>query len=102
MAERKVVTPTTASTLRKDTVAKKQHPPRIPLFYKDNYKWMGIGGAIVLLGFLLMMGGKNPNPNQFDTSLVYSTTRITIAPILILGGLMVEIFAIFKKPKVQQ
>jgi hypothetical protein len=33
---------------------------------------------------------------------VYSTTRITIAPILILAGLMVEIYAIFKKPKAHQ
>jgi hypothetical protein len=72
------------------------------MFYKDNYMWMGIGAAIIALGFLLMSGGKTDNPNQFDYSLVYSTTRITIAPILILAGLMVEIYAIFKKPKVQQ
>lgn len=100
MAESKVtVTPTSARL--KNTETKKQ-PPRVPLFYKDNYRWMGIGAAVIAIGMLLMSGGKNPNPNQFDYNLVYSTTRITIAPILILAGLMIEIFAIFKKPKVQQ
>jgi hypothetical protein len=30
---------------------------------------------------------------------VYSTTRITVAPILILLGFVIEIYAIFKKSK---
>ncbi len=98
MAETKVVTP--ASSRLKNTDTKKQ-ALRVPLFYKDNYTWMGIGAAVIAIGMLLMAGGKNDNPNQFDYSLVYSTTRITIAPILILAGLMIEIYAIFKKPKVQ-
>lgn len=68
-----------------------------PLFNKENYKWMLIGGAIIALGFFLMSGGKNTDPNVFDTNQVYSTTRITIAPILIIIGLVVEIYAIFKK-----
>lgn len=70
-----------------------------PLFTRDNYIWMGIGAAIIALGFLLMSGGKNEDPNVFDTSVVYSTTRITIAPIVILIGFVVEIYAIFKRPK---
>jgi len=71
-----------------------------PLFVKENYTWMFIGGAIIALGFLLMTGGKSNDPKIFDTTEVYSTTRITIAPILIVLGLIVEIYAIFKKPKV--
>jgi predicted histidine transporter YuiF (NhaC family) len=69
------------------------------LFAKENYKWMVIGGVIVLLGMVLMSGGKSDDPNTFDPKVVYSTTRVTIAPILIILGLMVEIFAIFRKPK---
>jgi DUF3098 family protein len=69
------------------------------LFAKENYKWMVIGGVIVLLGMLLMSGGKSQDPNTFDPKVVYSTTRVTIAPILIILGLMVEIYAIFRKPK---
>jgi hypothetical protein len=72
-----------------------------PLFEKDNYRWMAIGFAIIILGLLLMMGGKSKDPNVFDPSQVYSFRRITIAPILILAGLALEIVGIFKKPKVQ-
>lgn len=70
-----------------------------PLFAKDNLVWMLIGAVIVALGFILMSGGKSTDPRVFDTKEVYSTTRITIAPILIVAGLIVEIYAIFKKPK---
>jgi hypothetical protein len=70
-----------------------------PLFSKENFTWMIIGGAVIALGMFLMSGGKNPDPNNFDTNLVYSKTRITIAPILIVAGLLIEIYAIFKKPR---
>jgi uncharacterized membrane protein len=59
---------------------------------------MIIGALIVAIGMFLMSGGKNQNPDTFDYKVVYSTTRITIAPILIVLGLLVEIYAIFKKP----
>jgi hypothetical protein len=69
------------------------------LFTRENYKWMAIGGAIIILGMILLSGGKNQDPNTFDPKVVYSTTRITVAPFLIIIGLMVEIYAIFRKPK---
>jgi hypothetical protein len=97
MAEKKVYAPTRTSTVRNPSAAKQK--PKLPLFEKDNYMWMGIGAAVIAIGMFLMSGGKNQDPNQFDYKLVYSTTRITIAPILILAGLMVEIYAIFKRPK---
>lgn len=71
------------------------------LFSKENYTWMLIGAACIALGFFLMSGGKSSDPNVFDTKEVYSTVRITIAPILIVLGLVIEIYAIFKKPKKQ-
>ena len=69
------------------------------LFEKTNLKWMLIGVVVMALGFILMAGGKSPDPNVFDKSKVYSTTRITIAPIIILAGLVIEIIAIFRQPK---
>ena len=69
------------------------------LFGKENYKWMIIGLVVMALGFFLMAGGKSSNPNVFNDKDVYSFTRITIAPILIISGLLIEIFAIMKKPK---
>ena len=71
------------------------------LFDKSNYMWMGIGAILLALGFLLMVGGKSADPNVFDPNEVYGFRRITLAPILIIAGFVVEIFAIMKKPKNQ-
>lgn len=67
-------------------------------FGKQNYMLMGVGLAVLALGFILMSGGKSPDPNVFNEKEVYSTVRITIAPILIIVGFVIEIFAIMKKP----
>jgi hypothetical protein len=71
----------------------------VPLFGKENYKWMLIGIILIALGLFLMGGGKSKDPNVFNPKEVYSFTRITVAPILILGGFVIEIFAIFRKEK---
>lgn len=68
------------------------------LFGRENYKWMIIGLVVIIIGILLMIGGKSPDPNTFDPKEVYSARRITVAPILILAGLGLEIFAIFRRP----
>ena len=60
---------------------------------------MIIGIVIVGLGLLLMGGGKSKDPNVFDPNQVYSFRRITVAPILILLGLGIEIYALFKGKK---
>jgi hypothetical protein len=69
------------------------------LFGKQNLMWMLIGAIVIILGFFLMAGGKSGDPNVFNESEVYSTTRITIAPLLIVVGLIIEIYAIMKKGK---
>jgi hypothetical protein len=53
------------------------------LFGKENYMWMVAGLVVLALGFFLMSGGKSADPKVFDKDGVYSTTRITIAPLLI-------------------
>lgn len=70
-----------------------------PLFAKENFLFMLIGGVVIALGMYLMSGGKSDDPSVFSNTEVYSKTRITIAPILIVIGLMIEVYAIFKKPK---
>ena len=81
---------------KKKAAPSRQH---LPLFGKENYRWMIIGLVVIAIGIILMLGGKNKDPNVFDPKQVYSFTRITLAPILILAGLALEIVAIFKKPK---
>jgi xanthine/uracil permease len=72
-----------------------------PLFEKENFIWMIAGAVVMIIGFLLMSGGRSDDPNVFDKNQVYSATRITVAPIVILIGLVIEIFAIFRQPKKQ-
>lgn len=67
------------------------------VFGKQNYILLIISLAIVFLGYVLMAGGGSDDPNVFSEE-IFSTTRITVAPILIIGGLALGVFAILKKP----
>lgn len=70
-----------------------------PVFAKDNFKFMIAGLALILIGFFLMMGGNSNDPNSFKPEEVYSFRRITLAPIVIVLGLLVEVYAIMRRPK---
>lgn len=67
------------------------------VFGRENFKWMLIGIAIMAVGYVLMSGGSMPSPDVWDENIIYSPLRIIVAPFLILLGLGVEIYAIFKK-----
>jgi len=64
----------------------------------ENYKLLAIGFGIIVLGFLLMLGGKSEDPSVFSEE-IFSFRRITLAPIIVLAGFIFEIWAIMKKPK---
>lgn len=68
------------------------------LFDKSNYMWMLIGIALIFLGIALTSGGKSPDPHAFNYDEVFSFRRITLAPIMIMIGFGIEIYAIMKKP----
>lgn len=87
----------TRPTAQAKTTVKKAESA--PLFGKENYLLMLIGVAVLIIGFVLMAGGGSENPAEFNASEVYSARRITIAPIVILIGLGIEIYAIFRQPK---
>jgi hypothetical protein len=69
------------------------------LFGKANLQLMAIGAVVMIIGLFLLSGGKSNDPNVFSDDEVYSTTRITIAPILIILGFIIEVVAIMKKDK---
>lgn len=70
---------------------------KLPLT-RQNYILMLIGLGIIILGFVLMLGGGSDDPNVFNEEM-FCARRITLAPILVLGGFAFEIYAIMKKPK---
>ena len=67
-------------------------------FQRKNYQLLLIGVWIILLGYVLMMGGGSADPNVFDPS-IFSFQRITLAPIVVLIGYAVVGYSIMYKPK---
>lgn len=67
------------------------------LFGKRNFIILVCGVILIALGMLLMSGGSMPDPNTWDESIIYSTRRTLLAPIVILAGLGLQVYAIFAK-----
>lgn len=64
----------------------------------SSYKMILIGFGIVVFGFILMMGGGSNDPDTFNYE-IFSFRRITLAPIVVLGGFGFIFWAIMRKPK---
>ena len=71
---------------------------KILLFGKRNYKFMLIGIFFIALGFILMSGGGSEDPNIFNAE-IYSFRRIRLAPMLVILGFIIEVYAILTKPE---
>ena len=69
-------------------------------FGKENYRLLFIGLGFLVLGYILMIGGGSKDPNVFSED-IFDFQRLTLAPLLLLTGFIIEIFAIMKKPKVK-
>ena len=67
----------------------------------DNYKFVWIGIAIIVFGFILMAGGRSDDPQVFSEAM-FSVRRIVIAPMIVLAGFIFEIYAIMRKPKSEE
>jgi hypothetical protein len=66
------------------------------LFGATNYKILIIGLVVIALGFILMSGGSNENPNVFNEE-VFNFRRIRLAPTVVLIGFGITIYSILKK-----
>lgn len=100
--KKKVVVSTTSKKKKKvqPTVSRArssatQAPTKL-LFNKQHYILMSIGAGLIALGLLLMSGGGMDSPEVWDPEKIYSFRRTVLAPIVILAGLALEIYAIFK------
>lgn len=61
-----------------------------------NYILLAIGFAVIVLGMVLMCGGGSESPEEFNYAM-FSWRRITLAPLLIVGGFAFEIYALLKR-----
>ena len=62
----------------------------------ENLRLLMIGALIIVVGFVLMIGGNSTDPNVFNKE-IFSFRRITLAPIIVIIGFIFEIYAIMKK-----
>jgi len=65
---------------------------------RENYRLLAVGFGIIIIGFILMIGGGSDDPEVFNPD-IFSFRRITLAPVVLLFGFLFEIYAILKKPK---
>ena len=75
-----------------------QKPEPYFIFEKKNFQVMLIGLGVIALGFILMSGGGSDDPEVFNPE-IYSWRRIRLAPILVLLGFGIEVYAILLNPK---
>ena len=76
---------------------RKEDAKPIFVFGRKNYKFMFIGLACIALGFILMSGGGSDDPNVFNPE-IFSFRRIRLAPMLILIGFGIQVYAILLNP----
>jgi len=69
------------------------------LLGKKNLVTMGIGFLVLVLGFVLMAGGESASPDVFEPSEIFSTQRITIAPITVILGFIIIGVGIMIRPE---
>lgn len=67
-------------------------------FGKENYMLMILGLVVIFIGNLLMVGGGSDDPNVFNPE-IFSFRRLTLAPVLIFLGFVIEIAAVLRKTK---
>jgi hypothetical protein len=77
---------------------KKTEPENKFVFGRENYIWVLGGLSLLVLGFILLIGGGSDDPEVFSDA-IFDFQRLTLAPILIIAGLVIQIFAIMKRPK---
>lgn len=63
-----------------------------------NVKIIGVGLLVMVLGFVLMLGGGSSDPNVFNPA-IFNFRRLTLAPIVIVLGIAAIIYGIMKKPR---
>lgn len=75
---------------------KPEWAPGMP-FRPVNYLLMIAGLVVLLIGYLLLSGGGSDDPFQFSDA-IFNTRRLKVAPITLIIGFIIELFAIMYRP----
>tara|TARA_B100000768_G_C11163719_1_gene325691 strand:+ start:431 stop:655 length:225 start_codon:yes stop_codon:yes gene_type:complete len=71
------------------------------IFNKKNYLLLISGLILILAGLALMVGGGSEDPSKFSDE-IFNFQRLTLAPLLIISGFVLEIFAIMSKSETKK
>jgi len=102
MADQKKPSPAAKTTVTVTTVSAPKPAPKQEkrlVFERENYMLFFTGIAFITIGYLVMAGGKSPDPNQFYPDQIFAWRRINLAPALVLLGFGIEILAIMYRKK---
>jgi len=80
----------------KSTIAKESIDSAAFAFGKENYVLLIISAVVLIIGYMLMAGGKTSDPTIFNEE-IFSFRRITLAPIVVIAGYIIGVYAIVKK-----
>lgn len=81
----------------KTAESKPQWPSNMP-FKKINYILMAVGVLVLILGYILLSGGGSDDPSKFNNA-IFDARRLKVAPITLIIGFIIELFAIMYRPK---
>lgn len=79
----------------KDAALEKETPAEFPLVRK-NFIWMGISAALIVLGFLLMLG---PSSTEEFNPDIFSVRRIVVGPTIAFIGFVAMGISIIRVPR---
>lgn len=97
--KKKLVKTVSTRTEDSSSVSNKQESPggNQMLFERKHYILIGFALVCILLGMIMMLGGRQTDPNVWDESVIYSVRRMVIAPAFIITGLVIGVVAIFRR-----
>ncbi|HHU47824.1 MAG TPA: DUF3098 domain-containing protein [Bacteroidales bacterium] len=94
----KVIQVENKAKVQSNQTTKGKSSSKKPLFRKTNYILMVVGVVLLGLGYILLSGGGSKDPDVFSDA-IFDTRRLVVSPILIVLGLVIEIYAIMWHPK---
>ena len=87
---------TTPTVARRSAILEESKTGEL-IFNRQNYILMLVGAVLIIVGMLLMTGGAQPDPNNWDPDIIYSKRITLLDPLVMITGLIIEIVAIFKR-----
>lgn len=95
---KKIIAPKAGARKATASDSNRETAPNTLAFNKENYYIILGGVGLLVLGYILMIGGGSDDPKIYNPE-IFSAQRVTVAPITLLIGFGVVLYGIMKSPK---